>query len=849
MNRALDLDTVECHWAISSKTPGHRQGYETKRRLQDRGVAALMIDASWSLGTPAGLRAGHPDALPWWCFPGAGKSSAVAAAVCVDWSEHLDGTDQPISPTRALWLPWHTAPAVPFTYYALYEQVSRLRWPTVDGGPAGESGHRVAIGRPTPDWERVIADIECYGTEFVAEVAAALAAGQQVVVPVRDADPVPLESRVRFLDAVVALLPYGARNAVIVSTWASDQSQHRADLTFATGPRYGQAVALPHERVLRPAGPIPQGPGSYLGELVSLLHDGHPLAALVQRLRRADKPLRQTGDITAEIPSRMRLPTVVHGEVKHNRGTPERVGEALCEIGLNSSFFPEEYRRDGIRFLATAMGTADKKTAKQAREALTAQWSAGCGALLGEHCRTAAAEPATAVGWLELTVRIAPAIEPAAAEYLIAALGDTSTPRTAPVFDTLVALVLRYFSAVRSVDERVLGRLVRQPHVLAEALCELVLSPRGTSRFTAWLPGQSQRGNLNRNLDTLLSHAHAAPTAGWVRPILLAATGERDLIHPADVRALLDIGAHALETFVRVLFSDDEPEGAIALVAPLLAEFTSATDGPGSRTRVSELVELVCPRLRGHRDRLPDSTRAAADLWELLRERPGPALPTHPVPYPYRIAFERMMGELNGHWRTRVARHLAQQLVDQGRTPITQLDEGRMRELVRPHYLEQLARAGRTMTVAAFLELERALPAGWRHELKELPEMGWFRALSELEYLVERRAAAAEIADAARRVLGNDGTRGEVVAAIRRYLRTAEVIEADALLMLLGEPGHGTVPHEVAFVVLDSVAAGDCGADFALRLGHHIDTRMQWYQQVAQRLTVAPPRLGRRGRP
>ena len=54
------------------------------------------------------------------------------------------------------------------------------------------------------------------------------------------ADLVTLDKRLRFLDSVMALLPYGMRSELSASTWASSTAKHKLRLFFAGAERGGE---------------------------------------------------------------------------------------------------------------------------------------------------------------------------------------------------------------------------------------------------------------------------------------------------------------------------------------------------------------------------------------------------------------------------------------------------------------------------------------------------------------------------------------------------------------------------------------------------------------------------------
>ncbi|WP_067538210.1 hypothetical protein [Nocardia crassostreae] len=537
-------------------------------------------------------------------------------------------------------------------------------------------------------------DIKEFDAAFVAAIAACVAAGRRVAIPLVDDVPVSLDERIRLLDAVMALLPCGARNCVTVSTWASYTTQHHADLTFSDGVQADQIEASIRDRRLRT--PIPRDRNDYLGELMGLLGDEYPLELVVQRLYRSNEPLRRVADITPDVLRRMRLPKVVHGELLRNTGSVARVQDALQEILLDTALVPPEYLDGCVRFLASRACTAPRREANQARAALIRHWDDTLGATLGSRCRDEAqATTECGVAWLDMAVAAERTVPGATLTYLSSALRDPPVQPSAAAFTPLLAMVLHYLSTTPAIDKEAFECLVRQPHLLAGAL-QVIMLPASeglASRVSRFLTGQPHPDIANRAVNALFLHVGADPRPLWLRPILAAASGRVDQIRETDARALSALGSDLRSCFVRVLFTMTDPRIAVDAMAPIMEYLCTAEDSGENRTAVRELVRQMAVLSGDHAPELP-AARAKFDLWSLLVGAPRHEdLAGRPVSE-YNDAFAQAARKLNPHWTGQVASNLADFLVGRGRSPMS-LDPD-IRELLRTYYLDRLTRTAKS---------------------------------------------------------------------------------------------------------------------------------------------------------
>lgn len=234
--------------------------------------------------------------------PVAAEASVLGIAVC-DWTDVTDGAGRPVAATSYLCAPFGALAAVSLGYEDLY---LALRWdpavaaalgpgavgphtsdedrtsiPVTDGaGPAGRGA--VPLG-PLPglDASCVAQVLEADPAMFrlAAGVAALLLCQPVALLGGRAAEPGSrITERLRFLDAIVALLPYGQRARLVVSTWADSGSTHRIRLAYTDRARPGDAtvtLAGPNAQASLPA--LPRGAREYFSLLVDL-HSRHGMS-------------------------------------------------------------------------------------------------------------------------------------------------------------------------------------------------------------------------------------------------------------------------------------------------------------------------------------------------------------------------------------------------------------------------------------------------------------------------------------------------------------------------------------------------------------------------------------------
>ncbi|TDD30226.1 hypothetical protein E1286_46045 [Nonomuraea terrae] len=256
------------HWAVLGKTPQSLDDYDVIS--SSTGALSKAEFSDWLKSFSSGTV--EPKALP--------RVAASHFVRCGEsWlglslqtkPESQDGFHRPYTMTWHVCLRWEQASKTPISYRALYEALLRKDF-------SGESPFRLSLRDYDPPRLSGVANA-------TARRAAALLLTGRPVCVVRS--ELPMEQRLDFLDAVAALLPYGMRSGLAVSTWTNSASRHRIRLSFAdVAPAHG-AWELPWEKDV-PYG-LPPEARLYEQELAQYEHDG--LARLIRRLAALDRPL------------------------------------------------------------------------------------------------------------------------------------------------------------------------------------------------------------------------------------------------------------------------------------------------------------------------------------------------------------------------------------------------------------------------------------------------------------------------------------------------------------------------------------------------------------------------------
>ncbi|GHH72741.1 hypothetical protein GCM10017673_28140 [Streptosporangium violaceochromogenes] len=255
---------VTAEWALWGKPPDARHDYtilECSAGRLGRDEFGQII-TRFAPGTPMEL----PQVTASWF--GTGENAHLGLAV-QEWSGQQDGMGRDIAITRYFCVPYAQAARGPVSYEALGAAFDGYRLPA--NGP-------LTVEVPPLD-PHVIAG----RVDHAAVSAAALLLTDAPVCVVRG-EEVPLLERLRFLDAVAALLPYGLRARLTASTWTDSSVRHRIKLSFAKHAKDGAYT------VVWGAPEITAHRHDVVGRYLAALGEGS-YEEIVGRLARMTRPL------------------------------------------------------------------------------------------------------------------------------------------------------------------------------------------------------------------------------------------------------------------------------------------------------------------------------------------------------------------------------------------------------------------------------------------------------------------------------------------------------------------------------------------------------------------------------
>ncbi|MFC3982608.1 hypothetical protein [Streptosporangium jomthongense] len=210
---------LAAEWALWGKLSDTRDDYNilacSRGRLGHDDFVKIVT--RYAPGTPTDL----PQVTVSWV---GGIDTPYIGLAIQEWSDRRDRLGRPIADTRYFCVPYGQVADGPVSYEGLYDALVGRTLP-VDGP--------LNVSVPVLD-PRVIAD----RVDRTAMNAAALLLTDEQVCVLRG-EAVSMRERLRFLDTVAALLPYGLRARLTVSTWTDSSAEHRIKLSFAKHTREG----------------------------------------------------------------------------------------------------------------------------------------------------------------------------------------------------------------------------------------------------------------------------------------------------------------------------------------------------------------------------------------------------------------------------------------------------------------------------------------------------------------------------------------------------------------------------------------------------------------------------------
>ncbi len=239
-----DLVSVQAGWAIWSKHPGAHADYA----VLDSSTGPLStaefssVLAHFAPGNPPAER-DTPASLPWVMLSRVGVDEKTYLGVSRQVpTEYVDATGRPISRTCYMCIPYENLTHDPVSYRGLSEALAAVRLPPEGGG-------LVPLMIPRLDPGELARSVVDFGPNVVATTAALLLSGP---VTITGPDFPDTQTRLRFLDAVAALLPYGYRASYTAATWSGTGAGPRFRMVFANRARdeasqvtWGTAARVP----------------------------------------------------------------------------------------------------------------------------------------------------------------------------------------------------------------------------------------------------------------------------------------------------------------------------------------------------------------------------------------------------------------------------------------------------------------------------------------------------------------------------------------------------------------------------------------------------------------------------
>ncbi|SDT50291.1 hypothetical protein [Actinoplanes derwentensis] len=231
-----DRQAAAVRWALIGKRPGQLGEYtvlaadDTGPGRQDYYALARELVRS----NPGTATAGQTDALPWVYFApvtsGTGRRTAVAS---MEWptDEVRDSSGRAATLTRYFDLDPEVVATTGAGYEAQYRALTRE-------SPADGTGFTFRASGPVLD--ELAGFVHGFGAELLIQAAALLLEGPVVIAP--EGPMTGLPDRMRCLDAVLGLLPYGIRDSLAVGTWTPNDSQHGLRLAFSNRVMTGQQM-------------------------------------------------------------------------------------------------------------------------------------------------------------------------------------------------------------------------------------------------------------------------------------------------------------------------------------------------------------------------------------------------------------------------------------------------------------------------------------------------------------------------------------------------------------------------------------------------------------------------------
>lgn len=223
---------VTAGWAVRSKEPGTRDDYSVLACSDgplSKSEFAKLLD-HFAPGSPS-AEAGTPASLPWVTLSRVGVAKELYLGISVQTAtSDKDAVGRPISRTAYFCVPYAPLAGNPVSYQDLYAAVA-------DPELLARAGRNVVpLAVPPLDSAALAQAVrDGFGDPALVTRTAAMLLGGPVTVT---GPKFPgLADRLRFFDAVIALLPYGYRAYLTAATWSDTGAGDRFRLVFANRAR------------------------------------------------------------------------------------------------------------------------------------------------------------------------------------------------------------------------------------------------------------------------------------------------------------------------------------------------------------------------------------------------------------------------------------------------------------------------------------------------------------------------------------------------------------------------------------------------------------------------------------
>jgi len=281
---------LQADWAVWGKRPGTHEDYSVLASSTG-GLSPAEFYHLLKHFTPGNPTAEEraPGSLPWVVLSRFGVGGRLYLGISLQQSTaDRDGVGRPISRTSFFCVQYTELSRTPVSYLDLYEAVERA----VDQDLLARSaGSPLQLQVPRLDPVGLAQEVRAFHAPGVAAVAALLLYGP---VTITGPDLPGPHERLRFFDAVAALLPYGYRAALTAATWSDSGAGDRFRLVFAVRAQ-DEASGVPWRGLPPSAGGPDRGYLRRLERVTGRVKDGaaghDPLEALIRDL--ADEEARK----------------------------------------------------------------------------------------------------------------------------------------------------------------------------------------------------------------------------------------------------------------------------------------------------------------------------------------------------------------------------------------------------------------------------------------------------------------------------------------------------------------------------------------------------------------------------